>query len=309
MLNIKSPTPCLFYPIAKEMGITTKQLLANSQTQKEALLAIAKKYPAGAVVRMTELWCEAASFGMEISFADNDFPKLGTALFDEADDFEDISAPSAVNDITSPLIEAISLAKPLMDKPLFVGVTAPYTLASVLNGSENFMINTMTEPELCSGFLQKLTDFLVHYINEYKKAGADGVMLCDPSISMISPDMTNEFANIYNEKIISTLQTDTFSIIYHNCGAVNPHLEAIAKLSARGFHFGSDVDIKKAIDIIPKDRIVMGNVDPRLFLPSSSSKGKIDALKDEMSGYDNFVLSTGCDLSPNATNENISLFF
>lgn len=309
MIKIKNQTPCLFYPITKEMGVSVSELLTNSEVQKDALICIANKYPADAVIRMTELWCEAASFGMKVTFQENDFPKLGSAIISEADDFENIIIPDAVNEITKPLIDAVKLAKPKMNKPLIVGVTAPFTLASVLNGSEDFMVNSMTEPEMSHAFLEKLTGFLINYINEYKKAGADGIILAEPSVTMISPDMTDEFSNTYIEKIITAVQTDDFSVIYHNCGAVNSHMEVIAKLSAHGFHFGCDVDMKTAINKIPNDRLIMGNVDPRLFLSKYGLQEKISQIKSTCSGYSNFVLSTGCDLSPNATKENIATFF
>lgn len=258
---------------------------------------------------MTELWCEAASFGMEVTYPENDFPKLGSAIVSEADEFENVAMPEAVNKITKPLIEAVQLAKPRMDKPLIVGVTGPFTLASVLNSSEDFMVNAMTEPEMTLAFLERLTVFLINYINEYKKAGADGIIIAEPSVAMISPDMADEYSNTYIEKIITAVQTDDFSVIYHNCGAVNSHLEVIAKLSAHGFHFGCEVDLKTAMSIIPNNRLIMGNIDPQLFLSSSGLQEKITQIKSICSGYSNFVLSTGCDLSPNATEENMTTFF
>ncbi len=303
----------MFYPIAKEMNVSVKELLTNSVTQKNALLTIAKNYPAAAVIRMTELWCEAASFGMAVSFPDNDFPELGPALFDEADTLEDVWIPGVINEWTRPLIEAVALARPELNEPLIVGVTAPYTLASVLNGSENFMVNCMTEPECAHSFLQKLTDFLITYIGEYKKAGANAVMLAEPSVGMISPDMADTFSNAYIEKIINAVQDDQFSLIYHNCGTVNPHLENISKLSAHSFHFGSDTDLKKVIETISKDRLIMGTLDPRLFIEGANAKDnirvKIKEMKALYSGYENFVLSTGCDLSPAASLDRIALIF
>ena len=309
MIRIVNPTPCLFYPASREMGVPIRELLTNSEVQKSALLYLADRYPSDAVIRMTELWCEAASFGMDISFPENDFPKLGPAIFSEVGEYESIIMPEAINEITRPLIDAVRLARPRMDKPLIVGVTGAFTLASVLCSSEDFMVNSMIEPEMTHALLGKLTVFLIDYIDEYKKAGADGIILAEPSVAMVSPDMAAEFSNSYIERIISAVQTDEFSVIYHNCGSVNPHLEGIAKLSAHGFHFGSDVDMKRAVEMIPNDRTIMGNIDPRMFLSNNGLKEKIVQTRRICSGYSNFVLSTGCDLSPKATNESIATFF
>lgn len=306
----KAASPCLFYPVAKKMNISLSELLTNSNTQKEVLVKTAESYPASSVIRMTELWCEAAAFGMGCNIVDNDFPKLGVALYSDVDELENAVVPSVINSITEPLIEAVKLAAPQIHKPLIAGVTAPYTLGSVLNSSEEFMMNCMIEPEIVHEFLKKITAFLIEYILEYKKAGADGIILAEPSVAMISPNMTEEFSNKYIQQIISAVQDDTFSVIYHNCGAVHQHLEAITRLDAHAFHFGSDVDLGLVLHALPNDRIVMGNIDPRLFLGANGTQiEKVTAnLLAKYSDFDNYICSTGCDLSPNASPEMIHLF-
>jgi uroporphyrinogen decarboxylase len=310
LISSKSAAPCLFYPVVKEMGLSLKDVLTDGKKQKDVLLEIADKYPVSAVIRMTELWCEAKAFGMACMIGDADFPKLGTALYPDIAALESAVVPSPLNDTHSPLIEAVRLAVPCMNKPLIVGATGPYTLGSVLNGTEEFMMNSMMEPDIVHAFLDKITSFLIAYVLEYKKAGASGIILAEPSIAMISPDMAEDLSNRYIERIISEVQDDMFSVIYHNCGAVNSHVKSITKLSAQAFHFGSDVDLTLALDGLSSDRIVMGNIDPRHFLAESPEQIEAEtrALLARYSQYSNYVSSTGCDLSPSARIDSISRF-
>lgn len=304
------PAPCLFYPAARAKALPMQTLLTDASAQAELLVSIAREYPVSAVVRMTELWCEAAAFGMDCTFPEDDFPKLGAPLYAQADSMARVCAPGAVNPVTAPLIEAVRLAASRLELPLIVGVTGPYTLGSVLGGSEDFMVNCMMEPELAEGFLTALTDFLISYILEYKKAGADAVMIAEPSVSMISPAMTEDYSNVYLERIISAVQDDTFRVIYHNCGDVNRHLSVISQLPAAGFHFGSAVDLSAALSAIPTDRLVMGNVEPQLFLGEDVEAIAAQACqaRAKAAGAANFVLSTGCDLSPRANARCIEAF-
>ncbi len=232
-------------------------------------------------------------------------------MYSDISELTESSIPQPVNDITDPLIEAVMLAAPQMDKPLIVGATGPYTLASVLNGSENFMMNCMMEPHAVHKFLEKITDFLISYISVYKSAGASAVILAEPSIAMISPAMTDEFSNNYINKIIEELQDDSFSIIYHNCGAVNSHIDIISQLNADGFHFGSDVNLDIALEKIGNNKLVMGNIDPRLLI--SDNRAEIEnvvmTLMEKYSSHGNWRLSTGCDLSPGIYPGNIDAFF
>src|SRR5690554_5004292 len=143
--------PCLFYPVAKKQGIPISQLLSDSKVQANLLMDISNNYPVKAIIRMTELWCEAASFGVTCEITDNDFPKLGDPICSNVNDFENIKIPQIENEVTEPLINAVDLAVPHLEKPLIVGVTGPYTLCSVLNGSENFMMNCMLVPDKVHG--------------------------------------------------------------------------------------------------------------------------------------------------------------
>ena len=306
----KGAAPCLFYPVIKEMGMSVYDVLRESGKQKDVLLRIAEEYPVSAVIRMTELWCEATSFGMNCTMDEADFPKLGAALYADIAALENAVVPPPINDTTSPLIEAVKLAVPCLKKPLIVGVTGPYTMGSVLNGSEEFMMNCMMEPGIVHVFLEKITSFLIAYVQEYKKAGANGVILAEPSVAMISPDMTQEFSNRYVEKIISEVQDDSFPVIYHTCGAVNSHLKVITELSADAFHFGSDVNLKIALDGLPASRVVMGNIDPRRFIAATPDQieGETRALLSRYAQFSNYICSTGCDLSPSARLDSVSRF-
>lgn len=306
----RGAAPCLFYPMAGRMGISMSQLLTEPVVQAEVLTEISRIKLVSAVIRMTELWCEAASFGMEWEISERDFPKLGAPIFSDIGELADLKIPLIENEVTSPLIEAVRLAAPNLHKPLIVGATGPYTLCSVLNGSENFMMNCMLEPDAVHEVLDRITEYLIEYIRAYKEAGASGVILAEPSASMVSPNMMAEFSNRYVERIIQSVQDDTFSLIYHNCGSVNQHLDVISRLDADAFHFGSQVDLGRALKIISKDKLVMGNTDPRIFITSSLSdvENRAAELKNKYQEYSNWIPTTGCDLSPSVTMEKIDSY-
>lgn len=300
--------PCLFYPAVREAGMTVQQALTDPASQVRVLESIAAHYPVGAVVRMTELWCEAAACGMPCSMSDSDFPHLGDPLCEEAEELAELALPPVENAVTAPLIEAVRLAAPVLDRPLIAGMTGPYTLGAVLGGAEDFMVGCMTEPETVHAFLDRLTDFLTGYALAYKQAGASGILIAEPSTAMISPDMMDAFSNAYLTRIIQAVQDDTFSVIYHNCGAVEPHLDAIASLPAAAFHFGSDVDLVRVAALIP-DRPILGNLDPRRFLATNPDiLGETAAQRAKYGALSHWIPSTGCDLSPAVSPETAHAF-
>ena len=299
--------PCLFYPAIKELNYSLKEVLQDASKQAELLVYIQNTFDGGAVIRMTELWCEAASFGVEVNYDDKKFPILGEPIFSDPEDLEDVVVPEVYNEFTTPLIQAVELAVPQLEKPLIVGVTGPYSLASVLCGSEDFMCNCLSDEETVEEFLEKVTKFLIEYTLEYKKAGVAAVMIAEPSTAMISPDMMETFSNVYIQKIIDAVVDENFAIIYHNCGAANQHIPTIANLSADAFHFGSDMDMKKVLTTFSSEIPVFGNIEPQLYITSNQEtlQNIQNELKSMLNSYTNFALSTGCDLSPRA---NVDIF-
>lgn len=304
----KLAIPCMFFPTKSAKRVPIEKLLSDSDIQSDVLADIAQQYPVGAIIRLTELWSEAASLGANCIIKDGDFPKIEAPIFNTALDMDKFMFPEVMNKITIPLVEAIEKASKKADLPIFAGVTGPYTISSVLNGSTNFMMNCMLEKEHILIFLDKLTNYLIEYIVAYKNAGANGVVIAEPSISMISPDMAEEFSNVYIKRIIESVQDENFAVIYHNCGKISPHLSQLVHLGSNGYHFSEAVNMGEVLKLFPSDCLIMGNLEPDKFITSTPDKIKANVTKI-LTSYSNFIISSGCDMGVNAKEENIAAFF
>lgn len=81
---------------------------------------------------------------------------------------------------------------------------------------------------------------------------------------------------------------------------------------AKGLHFGNIVDMRNILPQIPPDVLVFGNIDPTTqFYQASSSelKSVTKKLLEDMKEYPHFVLSSGCDIPPMVSLENVTAFF
>ena len=113
-------------------------------------------------------------------------------------------------------------------------------------------------------------------------------------------------------QIFDTVGSDDFITCYHNCGnSVNDMFDLISTVNADIIHLGNAIDIKKALESLPKDKIVMGNVDPVLFKTGTPEeiKAEVKRVFEECSAYDNFMISTGCDVPAEARWDNIKAYF
>ena len=160
--------------------------------------------------------------------------------------------------------------------------------------------------------LEQRAAALKDYLQAFKAAGADGVIMAEPAAGMLSPSLAEEFSMPFVQEIFDAVDDPDFIICYHNCGnAVADMLPAITQLHADIFHFGNAIDLQKALQVLPNDKIVMGNVDPVLLQTGTAEEVRqaVRSVYDRCGSYDNFMISTGCDVPAAASWENIDAYF
>ncbi len=311
--KVKKPMPILSFPCVSLMGISVKDLTANSSLQAQGMKMVADRCDTLASVSMMDLSVEAEAFGASVRFSEDEVPTVVGALISSIEDAEELSIPEAVAGRCGQYVDAISQAKELItDRPVFAGVIGPFSLAGRLMDVSEAMVNCYVEPEMVHITLKKVTNFLISYINEYKKAGANGVVMAEPLAGMLSPALAEEFSEPYVREIVESVQDENFLLIYHNCGD-NIHLmtESILRTGAAAYHFGNAVAMSEMLMKIPSNIVVMGNLDPagqiRNGTPETVRQATIEIMSN-CCAYSNFVISSGCDIPPASPWANIDAF-
>ncbi len=305
----------LSFPAIQKMGITVKELISSSDLQAEAMKIVAESTPdAAAAVSMMDLSLEAEAFGAEVRFFDDEVPTVTGSIVNSEDEADALEVPEIGAGRTQIYIDAIEKAVELIrDRPVFAGVIGPFSLAGRLMDVTEAMIYCYDEPDMVHTVLEKVTDFLIKYINAYKAVGANGVFMAEPLAGLLSPSLEEEFSTPYVKKIVEATQTDDFLIGYHNCGnSTIQQIDSILTNGCRVVHFGNAIDMEEMVKHIPENIVVMGNVDPagqfRNGTPESV-KAETLALMEKCCKYPNYVVSSGCDIPPLSGWDNIQAFF
>ena len=312
--NNKSKTiPILSFPSIQLLGITVKELIDSPEMQAKGMKAIADRCNIGASLNMMDLSVEAETFGAEIVYYDHDVPTVRKGIIDDIFDAENIVVPSVKDGRASICIEGIRIAKKeITDIPVFCGVIGPYSLAGRLFDMTELMMECYDSPDEVKILLSKATEFIINYIKEFKKAGADGVIMAEPAAGLLSPSLNAEFSVPFVKEIFDAVNDENFVICYHNCGdAVKDMAKDIATLGADIYHFGNSISLKDIIHFMPEDSLVMGNIDPVLFRNGTPDniKTAVQKLYDECGNYPNIMLSSGCDIPAESKWENIDEYF
>ena len=310
----KKALPLLSFPSVSLMNVTVDELVRSSELQAKGMKMVADRVPSLASVSMMDLSVEAEAFGSPLHFAENEVPAVTDAIVTDMESAEALRVPEVGDARTGIYVRATELAKTMItDRPVFSGVIGPFSLAGRLVGVSEAMILCCEEPEIMEVVLDKATEFLIKYIKAYKAVGADGIVMAEPLAGLLSPALAEEFSEPYVKRIADAVKDDEFAVIYHNCGDFALRMtDSIVNTGCDAYHFGNSISMKEALELMPKDVPVMGNIDPagqlRYGTPDSIREA-VKKLMDECGGYKNFVPSSGCDIPHDTPWENLDAFF
>ena len=311
----KKPLPILSFPCVSLLGVSVRELISDSDLQARGMKAVADRTDAAASVSFMDLSVEAECFGATVVISDDEVPTVKGRMINDADEADALEVPSVDSGRAPIYIDAIKKATELIgDRPVLAGMIGPFSLAARLLDVSEIMMDCYDDPDMVHTVLEKVTSFLCEYAKAYKAAGANGIVMAEPVSGLLSPMLEEEFSSPYVKQIVEAVQSEDFAVIYHNCGDNVPKmLDSILTTGAAAYHFGNAVDMERDIIAhVPSDVLVMGNIDPagvlRLGTPEKVKEETL-ALLEKCSKYENFLLSSGCDIPPMTPWENIDAFF
>ena len=182
----KKPMPILSFPGVQIIGVTVNELSKNGLLQAECMKTIAGRYDALASVTLMDLSVEAEAFGGPVIFSDDEVPTVTQRIVEDIDGTDKLKIPEIGAARTGEYIKTVREAKKsITDRPVFAGAIGPFSLAGRLMDMTEIMISAIEEPEVVHIVLEKVTEFIINYALEFKKAGADGIIFAEPAAGLL----------------------------------------------------------------------------------------------------------------------------
>jgi len=305
--------PVLTYPGAALIGATVRDMVTRPHVQADVQAALHRRHPSPFALCAMDLSAEAEAFGCEILLTDTEVPTVVSRLVTSRESAEALRVPEPGTARTRVYLETAGLLKKLPDKPfVFAGMVGPFSLAARLYGVSEALSLTVEDPALMHLLCRRSTEFLRSYALAFKAAGASGVIVAEPTAGLLSPRALAEFSSAYVKEIVTAVDDDRFNLILHNCAAKRVHLPSVLTSGARVYHFGAPMDLPAALQQVPPDTILCGNLDPAKVFVNSTPAEVTDAarsLLEATRAHPNYVLSSGCDVPPGTRPENINAFY
>ena len=307
--------PLAGYPGTQITKTKIVDALTSADLQAETLIAMQEQFGFDVILPFMDLSVEAEALGLEIKFHDNGAPDVREHPIETTEDLEKYHAPDPATDgrmnvftDTIRRVKAHTASKGTGDMFIAGYVSSPFTLAGLLMGAENLAINTLLEPEFCHACIDFALSCIIPYAKAQQEAGADCVVLLDPTAVLLSPGLYDTFVKPSVEKVAEALD---IPVILHVCGQTTPIMKNLASTHVDALSLDSDVNLLEIMPLIPDDMVIIGNIHPvsiMLYADADEVRSATLRLVEEMRPFRNFILSTGCDLPSDTPLANIDAF-
>jgi len=306
--------PVMTYPGLSLTGKSIIQMVSDGEVQFQCVNALANRYHSLAASSLImDLSVEAEAFGSIIKFSENEIPTVSARLIDDFEKVKHLTIPDPLTGRCAENIKAAVLtANAAISHPVLAGTIGPYSLAGRLYDITEFMTGILIDPDGAHELLTLCTDFLIRYIQKFKEAGVNGVLIAEPAAGLLSPEECDEFSSRYVKRIVDAVQDDNFIVFLHNCGNTTNLVNSMVSTGCEGFHFGNAVHMTDILSQVPADKLVCGNLDPVSVFKNATPElivAKTTELLNQTARYKNFVISSGCDIPPGTALENVDAFF
>lgn len=305
--------PISMYPGLALTGAKVSDIVTNPRAQLDAQAALQQRYHSPFVLTAMDLSAEAEAFGCTIAVSDSEVPTVTGRLITSQKQADELVVPEPGDQRTGVYLEAVRLLRQMPGQPfVFAGCIGPFSLAARLVGVSEAMELTIAEPELIHTLLEKCAAFLMNYLKAFRAAGAHGIIMAEPAAGLLSPRGLSAYSSAYIKRLAAEVSDASFTIVLHNCAAKLLHLPAIQETGLKAFHFGAPMDIEAALNKVAPDVILCGNLDPAgvfVQMPPAEMTAKTAPLLRATAAHRNFVLSSGCDLPPDASLASLDAFY
>jgi uroporphyrinogen decarboxylase len=295
---------------AKNVGFPIADIYEDPQKSYTAQDRTIKQYRSDGTPFYTFVSYGAWEFGGEIAWPDDRYgsgPSVARRPVQEPGDLAKLDLPDVVSAGALPrMMDFAHLQKHNGDPIAFI-CGSPFTHAANLCGVENFLLWTVTEPELVHRAVRLMTDHILevgaHYIATFGK-GNVLARSAAPTDGLLSPSQFDEFSRPYLEELhTKVLDLGVSSIYCHICGDQNHLLEQWADIPFGDpgmLSFGHEIDLLTAARHFP-GHIIAGNVNPQIIAsgtPAEIMEASRKALQDGKKCPGGYVFMGGCELSP-----------
>jgi len=306
-----------FMMAAREKNVTMAQYRDNPKIIAECFIDAVDRYRYDGILVDIDTVTLAGAVGVPVDFPVNDPARTHNGSLENLKDAL-ILKPAKVESYKYIQIwlEAVRILKDYYKSEIYIRGNcdqAPFSLASMMRGAQNWMIDLMMGPEeqICA-LLDYCTDACSQFVTLMAQTGCDMVSNGDSPAGpeMISADMYEKFALPYEKKIVEVAHKAGLPYTLHICGNTDVILELMLTTGADALELDYKTDVTRILNCFNNKATFIGNIDPSGVLALGSVddvKKKTMELLSVWKNSNRFILNAGCALPPDTPSENLKM--
>ena len=317
-LQHKEPDRVPVYPLLN--GITRKLVNAsykdwalNADITAEAYCKVTEKFDLDAIVTLTDLSVEAADFGQELVYPENEaaHPNFSTFMLKGIEDYR-LVEPIDYRRGKS-MTEHVKLCDKLVkangrEYPIVAFVFGPLGILSMMRGQANIFMDILDDPDAVKGAVAAITVTLKEYSSGLIETGVPAIMLNTlfASQSIMSKQMWKEFEGIYVQDLARHIHDQNCMVMIHNCGNgiyFDVQIETMQPEAISFLHLPDDCRTREELkEKYGHVTTLIGHVDPTWIIHATEEEVQAEcrAQMDVYKKGGGFILATGCEYPANA---------
>lgn len=303
-----------FMMAAREAGLTMKEYRENPDKAAKAVIQAVEKYNTDGVLIDIDTATLAGAVGVKVDFPDDEPARTYGIRLSSLQEVIDLKpANISKNERIQIWLETCRVVKNHFGNEKFVRGNcdqAPFSLASMMRGPAEWMIDLVSGNDLIFGLLDYCADACFQFITLMAETGVDMISNGDSPAGpeMISPEMYRRFALPYEKKLVDKSHELGLPYCLHICGNTDMILEDIINTGTDTLELDYKTDIQKVYNLCRDKRTFIGNIDPSGVLARGSKKDveeKVNELLDIYKGSPRLIVNAGCAIPPDTPGENI----
>jgi uroporphyrinogen decarboxylase len=298
---------------AQLVGASIREFLLDPKVFVKAQVAAYERYKPDIVLMMWDLFMDAEAMGNELRFLEDTMCMPTKLALEDKGKLNSLKIPDPAKDGRLPgYLEACTETKKIITDSIVSGViSGPWTIAVGLRGASELILDAMDDPDYVHELMQLCTQATIRFTEAISELGVGiGYSEAPASCNLISPEMYRTFVLPYHKQIMDYFKEKKVGLGLHICGNANPILEDMVNTGVTNISIDTATDFAKAVEASRGKAVLIGNVDPNLFLAGGRDEMKqaIQNCVDKAPRDSGYILASGCEVPGNAPPEKIDWF-
>jgi uroporphyrinogen decarboxylase len=303
----------VFGHAASLAGVPLDDYVRNGEILARCQLSALHHYRYDAVFSVMDVNVETEAAGSVLRYARDQYPVIERHALSLESDWDDLAVPDPTQAGRMPeMLKTLSILRhELGDEVVVAGcILGPFTLATQLLGLERTLYLALDDAPRFERLIDFATDFVIRFGQAQLRAGAHLLLVFNPSASpaVVPPSFFREFELPRLQRLFLALtESGAAANWLHVAGPAAPILPYYVQAGVHIANFDYPVSAAEASIRLPAT-CLNGNIKPLLFVEGSPAEIETEAanLLRAFSGRRGFILSSGCEIPPEAKPENVA---